>query len=166
MPLVLETTIALPDVGGRIDHLAVDLARKRLFVAEVGNNTLDAIDMVTQKPVHRIAGLDEPQGVAYLPTPDLIVVGNGGDGAVRFFSGADFSSGFHTFGVDWQPDRITWYVDGVARATCTNRSLICDEASYPILNLGVGGNWPGNPDASTPFPATMDVDYVRVYQKS
>src|SRR5258706_3584616 len=91
LPLVLETTIALPNVGGRIDHLAVDLARKRLFVAEVGNNTLDAIDMVTQKPVHRITGLDEPQGVAYLPTADLIVVGNGGDGAVRFFSGADFS---------------------------------------------------------------------------
>src|SRR5438067_1007113 len=58
LPLVLETTIALPNVGGRIDHLAVDLARKRLFVAEVGNNTLDAIDMATQKLVHRIAGLN------------------------------------------------------------------------------------------------------------
>jgi hypothetical protein len=87
----LETTIPLPNVSGRIDHLAVDLGRKRLFIAEVGNNTLDAIDMVTQKPVHRIAGLDEPQGVVYLPGPDLIAIGNGGDGAVRFFSGADFS---------------------------------------------------------------------------
>ena len=91
MPLVLETTIPLPNVAGRIDHLAVDLGRKRLFVAEVGNNTLDAIDLATQKPVHRIAGLDEPQGVVYLPGPDLIAIGNGGDGAVRFFSGADFS---------------------------------------------------------------------------
>lgn len=91
MPLVLETTIPLPDVAGRIDHLAVDLGRKRLFVAEVGNNTLDAIDFATQKLVHRITGLDEPQGVVYLPGPDLIAIGNGGDGAVRFFSGADFS---------------------------------------------------------------------------
>jgi DNA-binding beta-propeller fold protein YncE len=91
LPLILETTIPLPDVSGRIDHLAVDLARKRLFVAEVGNNTLDAIDFDTQKPVHRITGLDEPQGVAYLPGPDLIVVGNGGDGAVRFYNGTDFS---------------------------------------------------------------------------
>jgi DNA-binding beta-propeller fold protein YncE len=91
LPLVLETTIPLPNVAGRIDHLAVDLGRKRLFVAEVGNNTLDAIDFATQKPVHRIVGLDEPQGVAYLPGPDLLVVGNGGDGTVRFFGGADFS---------------------------------------------------------------------------
>ena len=91
LPLVLETTIALPNVAGRIDHLAVDLAHKRLFVAEVGNDTLDVIDMVGQKPVHRIAGLSEPQGVAYLSEPNLIVVANGGDGAVRFFGGADFS---------------------------------------------------------------------------
>jgi DNA-binding beta-propeller fold protein YncE len=91
LPLVLETTIPLPNVSGRIDHLAVDLVRKRLLVAEVGNNTLDAIDLATQKPVHRIAGLDEPQGVVYLPGPDLIAIGNGGDGAVRFYNGADFS---------------------------------------------------------------------------
>ena len=91
LPLVLETTIPLPNVAGRIDHLAVDLGRKRLFVAEVGNNTLDAIDLATQKPVHRVSGLDEPQGVVYLPESDLIAIGNGGDGAVRFYSGADFS---------------------------------------------------------------------------
>jgi DNA-binding beta-propeller fold protein YncE len=91
LPLILEATIPLPNVAGRIDHLAVDLARKRLFVAEVGNNTLDAIDLATQKSVHRIAGLDEPQGVVYLPEPDLIAIGNGGDGAVRFYSGMDFS---------------------------------------------------------------------------
>jgi len=90
-PLVLETTIPLPNVSGRIDHIAVDLGRKRLFIAEVGNNTLDAIDFTTQKSVHRIVGLDEPQGVVYLPGSDLIIVANGGDGAVRFFSGADFS---------------------------------------------------------------------------
>jgi hypothetical protein len=91
LPLALEATIPLPNVAGRIDHLAVDLARKRLFIAEVGNNTLDAIDLATQKSVHRIAGLDEPQGVVYLPEPDLIAIGNGGDGAVRFYSGMDFS---------------------------------------------------------------------------
>ena len=91
LPLVLESTIPLPNVSGRIDHMAIDLGRKRLFVAEVGNNTLDVIDLATQKPVHRIAGLDEPQGVVYLPGPDLIVIGNGGDGAVRFFSATDFS---------------------------------------------------------------------------
>lgn len=91
VPLVEESTITLANVSGRIDHLAVDLARKHLFIAEIGNNTVEAIDLTTQKIIHRIAGLDEPQGVAYLPQPDLIVVANGGDGAVRFYSGADFS---------------------------------------------------------------------------
>jgi YVTN family beta-propeller protein len=90
-PLILEATIPLPNVSGRIDHLAVDLDRKRLFVAELGNDTVDVIDLTTQKPIHRIEGLKEPQGVAYLPGPDLLVVANCGDGAVNFYSGADFS---------------------------------------------------------------------------
>jgi YVTN family beta-propeller protein len=90
-PLVLESTIPLPNVSGRIDHLAVDLVGNRLFVAELGNNTLDVIDLLTQKVRRRITGLAEPQGVGYLSELDLIVVANGGDGKVRFFSGADFS---------------------------------------------------------------------------
>jgi hypothetical protein len=90
-PLVLESTIALPSTPGRIDHMAIDLARKRLFVAEVGNNTLDVVDLAQQRPIKRISGLDEPQGVAYLPVPDLFVVANGGDGAVRFYGGSDFA---------------------------------------------------------------------------
>jgi DNA-binding beta-propeller fold protein YncE len=90
--LVLETTIALPDTPGRIDHMAVDLGRKHLFVAEVGNNTLDVIDLNQRKPIKRISGLKDPQGVAYLPGPDLFVVANGSDGAVRFYSGADFAA--------------------------------------------------------------------------
>ena len=51
--LVLETTIPLPDVAGRIDHLAIDLARKHLFVAELGNGTVDVVDLATKKVVHR-----------------------------------------------------------------------------------------------------------------
>jgi YVTN family beta-propeller protein len=90
-PLVLESTIPLPNVSGRIDHLAVDLAGNRLFVAELGNNSLDVIDLTAQKVLHRISGLAEPQGVGYLSGLDLIVVANGGDGKVRFFSGVDFS---------------------------------------------------------------------------
>jgi YVTN family beta-propeller protein len=63
-PLVLERTIALKGVTGRIDHLAVDLGRKRLFVAELGNNTVDVIDLAAGTVMHRIEGLKEPQGVA------------------------------------------------------------------------------------------------------
>jgi YVTN family beta-propeller protein len=90
-PLILESTIPLPNVLGRIDHLAVDLVSKRLYVAELGNNTLDVIDLSVQKVLHRISNLAEPQGVAYVSGPGLIVVANGGDGKVHFFNGADFS---------------------------------------------------------------------------
>ena len=66
-PLVVERTIALKDVKGRIDHLAVDFGRKRLFVAELGNGTVDVIDLASASVVRRIEGLKEPQGLAYAP---------------------------------------------------------------------------------------------------
>jgi DNA-binding beta-propeller fold protein YncE len=89
--LVLDRTIALKDVSGRIDHLAVDLGRKRLFVAELGNGTLDVIDLAAAEVIGRIAGLKEPQGVAYAPGADMLAIANGGDGTVRLFHGADLS---------------------------------------------------------------------------
>ncbi|HYO09684.1 MAG TPA: PA14 domain-containing protein [Tepidisphaeraceae bacterium] len=79
--------------------------------------------------------------------------------------GPDFSQDFHTFGVDWQADHVAWYVDGVERARTTDPRYISPEAMYPILNVALGGDWAGAPDATTPFPATMDVDYVRVWQQ-
>ena len=88
-PLVLDRTIALNDVSGRIDHMAIDLGRQRLFVAELGNGTLDVVDVVQGKTVRRIGGLKEPQGVAYAPGADVLAVANGGDGTVRLFRGAD-----------------------------------------------------------------------------
>ncbi len=90
-PLTLQTKIPLGDVRGRIDHLAIDHARQRLFVAEFGNNSLGVVDLKDQKVFHRIAGLNEPQGVAYVSAVDCIFVSNGGDGSLRVFSGSDFS---------------------------------------------------------------------------
>ncbi|MBI3759698.1 MAG: hypothetical protein HY269_08095 [Deltaproteobacteria bacterium] len=90
-PLMLESTIALPGTQGRIDHLDIDLARKRLFVAELGNGSIDVVDLASRKVIHRISGLDEPQGVAYVPKSDRLLVACGGDGTVRIFSGTDFS---------------------------------------------------------------------------
>ena len=83
---------------------------------------------------------------------------------VRGWDGPDLSRSFHTYAVDWQSDHVTWYVDGVERARTTDRALICPEAMYPILNLAVGGSLVGPPDRTTPFPSTMDVDYVRIWQ--
>jgi hypothetical protein len=90
-PLVLESRIALGDVVGRIDHLAFDPGRNRLFVAELGNDSVGIVDVGQQKLVHRIAGLKEPQGVAYVPEADTIYVANAGDGSVDRFKGADFA---------------------------------------------------------------------------
>ena len=90
-PLVLESTIALPNTSGRIDHLSIDIDRKRLFVAELGNGSVDVVDIAGRKVVHRLANLDEPQGVVYAPKGDLIAVACGGDGTVRIFSASDFT---------------------------------------------------------------------------
>ena len=78
----------------------------------------------------------------------------------------ELDPGFHTFAVDWEPDQIIWYVDGKAWARTADRSLNCAEAMYPIFDLAVGGNWGGPPNASTRFPAVMEVDWIRVWQKS
>jgi DNA-binding beta-propeller fold protein YncE len=90
-PLVLERTIALHDVRGRIDHMAIDLARKRLLIAELGNNSVDVVDLAAGTVVHRFTGLREPQGVGYAARADAILVANAGDGSVRLFDATDFS---------------------------------------------------------------------------
>ena len=76
--------------------------------------------------------------------------------------GPDFSQSFHTYAIDWQPNALVWYVDGVERYRWTGAKP--NQAMYPILNLAIGGNWPGAPDASTVFPADFVVDYIRVYK--
>jgi DNA-binding beta-propeller fold protein YncE len=90
-PLVLEAKIPLGQVSGRIDHLGIDLNRKRLLVAELGNNSLGVVDLAAGKVLSRIAGLAEPQGVAYVPSSDSIFVANAGDGSVRVLRGEDLA---------------------------------------------------------------------------
>jgi DNA-binding beta-propeller fold protein YncE len=90
-PLILETKIPLGQVGGRIDHLGIDLTRQRLFVAELGNNSLGVVDLAAGKVLSRIAGLAEPQGVAYVPSSDSVFVANAGDGSVRVLRGEDLN---------------------------------------------------------------------------
>ena len=90
-PLVLERTIPLQDVSGRIDHMAIDPGRNRLLIAELGNGTVDIVDLRTGKPVHRIAGLREPQGIGYAPRSDMIAIASAGDGSVRLLRGTDFA---------------------------------------------------------------------------
>jgi hypothetical protein len=90
-PLVLGQKIPLGEVRGRIDHLAVDLARERLFIAELGNNSLGVVDLAAGKLLRRIGELDEPQGVAYDPATDTVYVADGGDGLVHRFKGTELT---------------------------------------------------------------------------
>ena len=89
-PLRLESTIPLPEVQGRIDHLAIDVKGQRLFVAALGNNSVEVIDLRTNARVHTIPGLAEPQGIAYLPSSNLVFVANGKDGSVRGFDASSW----------------------------------------------------------------------------
>lgn len=85
-PLRAVQTIALPNVEGRIDHLAADIQGQRLFLAALGNNTLEVIDLKAGKVVHSVKGLREPQGVAFVPDAKAIYVANGGDGNCEAFA--------------------------------------------------------------------------------
>lgn len=85
------------------------------------------------------------------------------DGGGQFeHVGTDFTQGWHIIGTEWRPDRITWYVDGAPVYTLT--SHIPDRPMFVQANLAIGGDWPGPPDAATPFPASMEIDYIRVFQ--
>src|ERR1700730_2661027 len=88
-PLQLETKIPLGDVAGRIDHMAVDIGRERLFVAELGNDSVGIVDLKNRRLAHRISGFKEPQGVGYVSPTDTLYVANAGDGSVLLFKGAD-----------------------------------------------------------------------------
>ena len=74
----------------------------------------------------------------------------------------DNPGGFHTYGMQWDQDSLVWYIDGVEvgrQATSPDMN----QPMYMLLNLAVGGGWPGDPDPTTPFPATMSIDYVHAY---
>jgi YVTN family beta-propeller protein len=88
--LHLSKTILLPGVKGRIDHLDVNLKDNLVYVAALGNNTVEVVDMVNGKVIHSIQGLDEPQGVGYIPQTREILVANGGTGDCYFYNAQTF----------------------------------------------------------------------------
>jgi beta-glucanase (GH16 family) len=85
-------------------------------------------------------------------------------------TGADLSVGFHTYAVDWTPDSLTFLLDGVAYGTVTKKDVekangtwVYDHDYYLLLNLAIGGNFPGAPTVTTTWPQKYTIDYVRVY---
>ena len=94
---------------------------------------------------------------------------NRSSGASFTLSGGErFTDGYHTFAVEKEPGEIRWFVDGILYSTQTSADIApdnwpFDERFHFLLNVAVGGNWPGNPDGTTQFPQVLEVDYVRVY---
>lgn len=84
-PLKLEQTIPLPDVQGRIDHMSIDVKGQRLFASALGNNTVEVIDLKSGQRAKSISGLQEPQGVLYVPSKDRLYVASDKDGTVKIF---------------------------------------------------------------------------------
>lgn len=82
----------------------------------------------------------------------------------QWTSPAEIAGNWHTFAVDWEPDAITWYVDGVPRRVFTQTNLIPAKPMYLIMDLAVGGDWPGSPNAQASFPSAFKIDYVRVWK--
>jgi beta-glucanase (GH16 family) len=119
---------------------------------------MDVMENLGQDPGHVFGSIHGPlagKGGAYGLTAAARLSGKAGT--------------FHVYGVNWKPGFVQMTVDGVPYATYTPSSLgrgqqwVFDKPFSLILNLAVGGNWPGAPGASTPFPATMLVDWVRAY---
>lgn len=88
-PLVLLRTIELPNVDGRIDHLAADLVALRLYVAALGNNTVEVLDLKTGTHEKSLAGFREPQGIAVVAGASMVAVANGQGDGVRFIDASD-----------------------------------------------------------------------------
>ena len=100
---------------------------------------IDAFEMLGDKP-----------NVLYMTYHWKDSNGNPTSKGFAFNSTVDYSTGFHTFMVEWDPSKIVWYVDGVQRFRMDNNTP--QEPMFMLINLAVGGHWPGNPDATTKFP--------------
>lgn len=89
--LTLERAIPLPGVEGRVDHFNLDAPGGRLFVAALGNDSVEVVDLKKGAVVHSITGLAEPQGVLYAPESNRLFIANGDDGTLRVFDGTTFA---------------------------------------------------------------------------
>jgi DNA-binding beta-propeller fold protein YncE len=88
--LKLIKAIPLPDVRGRIDHFAIDTQGQRLFMAALGNDTVEVIDLAAGKRIRSIAHCSTPQGLAFLPAENRLVIANGGSGEAQFVNATSF----------------------------------------------------------------------------
>jgi len=118
---------------------------------------------VNEIDIHEILGNQPTRAYQTIHWGTDYRAGHHADGSS--WSGPDFAAGLHTFGLEWSADQVVWTIDGIVVKTYAGPG-VPQVPMYVILNLAVGGDWPGSPDATTPFPARYEIDYVRAYQKA
>ena len=119
---------------------------------------LDVMEMIGNQPNTLVTTVhsQDPIGGGREISPNHFAIGAG-----TYEPG--MTTGFHTYGVDWEPNTITWYFDGQKVFQTATPPDLQNRPMYMIADLAVGGYWPGNPDSTTPFPAQMEIDYLRAY---
>ena len=123
---------------------------------------IDIMELIGTYPSRSYATMHTSSATPYVSTSS---------GENYNLSSGTFSDAFHDFSVEWSPNELKWFVDGVLFATKTPANFNgfpwrFDKDFHLILNLAVGGNWPGLPNGTTVFPQTTEIEYVRVYQKN
>jgi beta-glucanase (GH16 family) len=118
-------------------------SRPEIDIMEVLGHAPDVLEMHYH---HRMSGEDLSEG------QDRKVV--------------DLSEDWHDFAVDWSPQAIVWYLDGKEQWRVDDPRIISKEPMYLIINLAVGGDWPGPPDEATKFPARLEIDHVRIWRRA
>ncbi|HEY0059180.1 MAG TPA: family 16 glycosylhydrolase [Flavisolibacter sp.] len=135
------------------------LPQNSVFGGWPRSGEIDLMEMVGHEP-NKVYGT-----LHYGPGPGSIQISRG----YTLPGGATFNDEYHVFSLEWKEDQIKWFVDGnlfstVHKNDFGSNNYPFNEEFYLIFNLAVGGNWPGNPDATTVFPQWMVVDYIRLYQ--
>ncbi len=122
---------------------------------------LDVMEMIGNQPNRLVTSIhsQDPIGGGREISPNHFAIGAG-----TYEPG--MTTGFHTYGVDWEPNTITWYFDGQEVYQTATPPDLQNRPMYMIADLAVGGYWPGSPDPTTRFPAQMEIDYLRAYQNA
>src|SRR5712691_6069859 len=111
-PLQLVATVVMPEVAGRIDHLALDQAGQRLFVAALGNDSVEVIDTAREVYLRSLHGFHEPQGVAVLPDLNAVAIANGDSGTLQLLDAVTLQTRW-TINIGGDADNVRY--DAVAK---------------------------------------------------
>ncbi len=154
--LTLERTISLGTVTGRIDHFGFDAEGGRLFVAALGNDTVEVVDLKQGKVVHSLTGLSEPQGISFAAESNRLFVANGGDGTLRIFDGTTYAP-TRSLALGDDADNVRY--DATARQILVG----CGNGSLATVDAASGKTVADIPVSAHPESFQLEKSGVRVF---